>query len=650
MFRNLKVSNKISGGFGAVLLLLAVVLIINFIAFDRAKDGIHNYQRLARNANLIGNLQSHLLLVRMNARNYLVLQNDLSLKNYHQYTDKMMRYLSQARQKLTNAQQAERLSQVEHTLQTYANSFSQAKTLIAEENRIQQEKLAPLSAKLMQDINALIAQTEKAHRNDISFYISKMKESLLIGRIKFSRYLITNKSSDYTAAILHIGQQWRTELTDLQSQLSNDEQRAAYQTLNKTYSEYIKNVSAIYTLIGKKNRLIEEKIYRVGPVVGTQVQQVKELLINEQDSLGPRLVTSINSSLNLVLILSIVALVLGVIAAWLLTRTITRPIYKAVDAANQLARGDLTVNIGHTANDETGQLLRAIGNTAVNLKQMISTISQASLELASSSEELAVVMEQASKGVSQQESELEQVATAMNEMATTVHDVADNAAQAADAARQADSKASASSDIVQQTIISINALSQNVHDSSDHMHEVEQEVLNINAILDVIRDIAEQTNLLALNAAIEAARAGEQGRGFAVVADEVRSLASRTQGSTQEIQTLIEQLQKKTANTVNVMASSREQAEVTVQQTTQTDEALQSITHAINIINDMNMQIASASEQQSSVAETINENILSVKHAGEENAAAALQTKTSSNEIARLADQLSQLVAQFKVA
>ncbi len=281
---------------------------------------------------------------------------------------------------------------------------------------------------------------------------------------------------------------------------------------------------------------------------------------------------------------------------------------------------------------------------------MISTIHSASAELASASEELAVVTDQTTQGIVRQETETDMVATAMNEMATTVHDVASNAARAADAANDADKQAESGAKVVAETVNSIGTLSESVNLSSEKLHMVQQDVVNISSILDVIRAIADQTNLLALNAAIEAARAGEQGRGFAVVADEVRSLAARTQGSTSEIQSIIEQLQSGTKSSVQVMNQVKSLADDCVEQAGKTGVVLQSITDAVGVINDMNIQIASASEQQSTVAETINENVVNVKRIAQENALASSQTRSSSSEIARLADQLNDLVALFKLS
>jgi methyl-accepting chemotaxis protein len=237
----------------------------------------------------------------------------------------------------------------------------------------------------------------------------------------------------------------------------------------------------------------------------------------------------------------------------------------------------------------------------------------------------------------------------MNEMAATVQEVSRNAQYAADGALKADEEARNGAAVVTETIAAINSLSGNVENASEVIQRLEAESENIGSVLDVIRGIAEQTNLLALNAAIEAARAGEQGRGFAVVADEVRTLASRTQQSTSEIQEMIERLQQGSKNAVAVMEEGRRQTQAGVEQAARAGQTLQDITAAITSIRDLNTQIASAAEQQASVAEEINRSIVSINEVADETSLGMREAAMSSNQLTQYASQLQSLVERFEV-
>ncbi|WP_299078310.1 methyl-accepting chemotaxis protein [uncultured Paraglaciecola sp.] len=649
MFKDLRLGVKIGVGFGVVLILLSIVLAEGIFSLKNAETGIDEYRGLAMDTNLAGQLQASMLMVRMNVKDYLITKSDTDLQQYNDYVTQMNGLLDEAKQEIQKPERAALVQKIAVSLTTYEDAFSKVVRLVEQRNVVNETRLIPFGEAMSTQINNIIKSAHDDKDSSATYFAGLVQETLLIGRLSMVRYLQTNKEQDFDHALQNIKSTLATDLTNLDKSLQNERRRQLLTNLYETQAKYILAMNDIHNLIVERINIIQNTLDTIGPEIAKNAEGVKSSVMKDQNTLGPALKEKTQNSIQLTFILSFIAVVLGSLAAYFLTIAITKPIQKAVDAANQLAQGDLTLEVGVRTKDETGLLLEAIQNTASRLKQMISTIGGASTELASVSEELAAITEQTSNGISQQESETEMVATAMKEMSTSVHDVANNASIAADAAKKADQEALNGSNVVDRTIKSINLLSENVNHSSDKLSEVQHDVVSISSIIDVIKGIADQTNLLALNAAIEAARAGEQGRGFAVVADEVRALAAKTQGSTTEIQNIIEKLQSGTKTTVEVMDQSKIQADHCVTQTGEANAALESITQAIKAISDMNIQIASTAEEQSSVSETINENVMNVKQIAGENAEASNQSRSSTSEIARLAEQLNELVAQFKV-
>ena len=326
-------------------------------------------------------------------------------------------------------------------------------------------------------------------------------------------------------------------------------------------------------------------------------------------------------------------------------------IHKAVlelkSASTKLAGGDLTARAKKESKDELGEVVDAFNTVGEQFQLVIKQIIQSTQSFSASTSQLQNVTMQTSAGASEQQLQTDQVVSAVTEMAATVQEVARSAENAADAARIADERVKEGNQIVAETISSINDLSREVEGAADVIHGLETESQEIGSVLDVIRDIAEQTNLLALNAAIEAARAGEQGRGFAVVADEVRTLASRTQTSTQEIQSMIERIQQSAGNAVSTMESGRTQTQASVEKATKAGHALEAINESVGTISDMNAQIASAAEEQSAVAEEINRNMVEIRQITEQTATGAKQTASGSEELANAANQLGNMVKRF---
>jgi methyl-accepting chemotaxis protein len=348
-------------------------------------------------------------------------------------------------------------------------------------------------------------------------------------------------------------------------------------------------------------------------------------------------------------IATVVALILGVLAAWIITRQITVPLGQTLVAVERVASGDLTHNLSVDRRDELGQLQGSIQRMTVELRQLISGIGEGVTQIASAAEELSAVTEQTSAGVNSQKVETDQVATAMHEMTATVQEVARNAEEASEAAVAADQQAREGDKVVNEAIAQIERLATEVGHSTEAMAELKRESDKIGSVLDVIKSVAQQTNLLALNAAIEAARAGEAGRGFAVVADEVRSLAQRTQKSTEEIEELISGLQNGTRQVATIMDNSRELTVSSVELTRRAGTSLESITRTVSAIQSMNQQIAAAAEEQSATAEEINRSVLNVRDVSEQTSAASEETAASSVELARLGSHLQALVGRFRV-
>lgn len=343
------------------------------------------------------------------------------------------------------------------------------------------------------------------------------------------------------------------------------------------------------------------------------------------------------------------AIVFGSLAAWLITLQITTPLKQTLALAARIAKGDLSQTTRVSRCDEMGQLQNSMQTMVLSLRELIGGIDQGVSQLSAAVEQLASVSEQTKVRVGQQKQETDQVATAMNQMSATVHEVALNAEQASQAATAADHQAQLGDQVVGEAVQQIEQLAEQMDRSISAMHQLADESERIGSILDVIKSVSEQTNLLALNAAIEAARAGEAGRGFAVVADEVRGLAQRTQQSTEEIEQLIDNLHGGTEQVTRLLDSSKHLTRGSVALSRKAGDALNQITRTVSAIQGMNQQIATASEEQSAVAEEINRSVINVREVSDQTSTASEETAAASVELARLGRQLQTLVGRFNL-
>ncbi|RDH85522.1 MAG: methyl-accepting chemotaxis protein [endosymbiont of Escarpia spicata] len=374
---------------------------------------------------------------------------------------------------------------------------------------------------------------------------------------------------------------------------------------------------------------------------GALVLSVSESLVNTEVDLKQQSAAFLNKFLVTIVITLLVAL--GAIIALLGTtsRNIIRPIRELLMLLNKMAGGDFTVLANPKGNDEVAELQRAANSTSKQLNGMISNLISSTQELNSTVTQISSAIDASNENMTTQRIETEQVATAMNQMTATIRGIALTTSDAAGSATEVDNEAKEGQSVVTETIGSIEGLSREIGQATTVIVQLRQQSTDIGGVLDVIRGIAEQTNLLALNAAIEAARAGEQGRGFAVVADEVRTLAGRTQESTEEIQTMIERLQNGAQDAVDAMERSGEHVQQTTVRSKKGGESLEMITSSVEKIRDMSMQIASAAEQQGAVAENVNEKVANINQLSE-------RTKASSDEVQAANGRLISLGAELR--
>ncbi|AOV18755.1 hypothetical protein BJI67_16065 (plasmid) [Acidihalobacter aeolianus] len=415
------------------------------------------------------------------------------------------------------------------------------------------------------------------------------------------------------------------------------------------YEDIVKKLKS-FQFAGAMSVLVT-RAYPLSEKIDDQLSQLNSMAQQDVSKASRRVAHDMRLSNIVSLSLLALALIVGsalVTTAVMSMRTRLRSTVETMEDIAQ-GEGDLTRRMASQGRDELDHLADAFNKFVARIQNVVSQVAGSTAQLAAAAEELSATSEETGRHVINQQSETDQVATAINEMSATVQEVARNASDASRAAQEADHATKEGRQVVEHSIGSIQQVAGEVEQAAEVIRTVERDSVEIGRVLEVINGISEQTNLLALNAAIEAARAGEQGRGFAVVADEVRTLAKRTQDSTEEIRAMIERLQGGSKQAVAAMDSGHKRAQASVDQAQAAGVSLNTIAQAVTKINDMNALIASAAEEQSSVAEEINRNVTNISQGTQQTAAGAQQTTTASEDLARLSAELQTLVNQFRI-
>ncbi|MFJ3367262.1 methyl-accepting chemotaxis protein [Pseudomonas sp. NPDC086251] len=488
-------------------------------------------------------------------------------------------------------------------------------------------------------------------------FLGNMTENVLRMRILSFRVLVNRDPAALQEAQTRIGvltDKLRSAQASYAALPAGPEEALLYKTFTATLDNYMQAQNQMLELsrqnqLDAMRTLINTRIKDGTDQMGEQLNKLVALNNDDAKAASAEAGEHYSSAITGIISVAVIAALMTVLLAWLLTRSIVTPLNRALLAAETIAGGNLSKVIEIDGKDEPARLLHALANMQANLRKTIEQIAGSATQLGAAAEELSTVTQEASRGLQQQNNEIEQAATAVNEMTAAVEEVARNAVSTSEASNQSTQAAREGRDRVVETVDAIQTMTHDVQNTSLMIEGLAAQGRDIGKVLDVIRAIAEQTNLLALNAAIEAARAGEAGRGFAVVADEVRALAHRTAQSTQEIEKMVAGIQNGTGAAVSSMQQSNQRTQSTLEMARAAGVALEQITQSIHLINERNLVIASASEEQAQVSREVDRNLVNIRDLATQSAAGANQTSAATHELSRLAVDLNAMVARFVI-
>ena len=634
---NISVNLKLALGFGLVLALTCVMAISDGLSLGKLIDRSNWMSDITQLNGALTNL-------RVARLQYMLTDGDeTSAQNVQANLDAFVTQQNKLIESFKSPENLKLLKEQHAIIMRYQSALVTMRKAYVESavSRDDMDSSSKMARDAMDALKTLVLQRSAMEEGRFEQLqtISTVREQFLLARYQVRAYVAAQTSANERAA----RQQLEVAIASLGALTVHFSANApeALRSLDEALARY-KRALQVYVDTDQTITDMRKEMTVYGADILSISDDLYKIQLERRDS------ESANAN-SMQLISTFLVLLFGICAAVIITRQITRPLRETLEVVERIASGDLSHNLRVTRRDELGVLQQGIARMGTTLRELIGGIRDGVTQIASAAEELSAVTEQTSAGVNSQKVETDQVATAMHEMTATVQEVARNAEQASQAAAAADGEARDGEKVVDQAIDQIERLAVEVGRSTEAMAVLQQESDKIGSVMDVIKAVAEQTNLLALNAAIEAARAGEAGRGFAVVADEVRGLAQRTQKSTEEIHTLVAALQSGTQHVANVMNSSRTLTDSSVTLTRQAGTSLQGITRTVSNIQSMNQQIAAAAEQQSAVAEEISRSIINVRDVSEQTAAASDETAKSSVELARLGNQLQMMVSHFKV-
>ncbi len=643
------IGSKLAMAFGSLVTLLFVVSTLASFSQYRCSRNSDEYGNIAGDACLLEDLQRNMLMVRMNVKDFLITNTDHELEQYTEYIGNVNVIFDKADADIKNPKRVGMLQQVRQNLEQYEQYFSDVVSVIDHRNGIVASQMDMTGPRVTQLLNGIITTAHDDNDLTAAVETAECLDHFTLARVNVMKFLNTNEEADARKAIDQL-KQGEQKLDILQNEVDNPNRKLWLHEAEEAFAFYSQCVGELIETVDQRNELVLNNLDVIGPQIAQLGRDIIETIVEDEHALQEDIREASSCAVIQSGIASAVAVIIAVIVAAMLIRMISSSIQRVLKVLLAIAAGDLTserLNVKTT--DEMGILGRATDTMSVALSELIREVTAAAREVAGGSTEIAASSEEIAQGMNEQSQQVTQISSAIEEMAASIVEVAKKSAEASTNAMDAGKIAEEGGDVVEQTITGMNNISETVSASATAVQELGKRGEQIGQIIEVINDIADQTNLLALNAAIEAARAGEHGRGFAVVADEVRKLADRTTKATEEIAGSITAIQSETGHAVERMNAGTEQVSEGVKRATEAGNSLKRIVASAQGVAAMVQSIAAAAEEQSSASEQVSRNVESITAVTQEASQSGSQAAAAATQLSSKAEQLQAVVSRFRI-
>ncbi|MEH0664932.1 methyl-accepting chemotaxis protein [Vibrio scophthalmi] len=646
---NLTIANKLRLAFATCLIFFAISGWYSYQGMTGASQNFKQYGHLAKETTLAGEIQANFLKVRLSALQYANTLSPKQLDIYNQRYNKLISIISDDLKLTDDPLRTKHLNAVLDEAKQFHQAFDVVKRSAEQVEQKVFVDMVALEKKALYDLESMI---ESAHSNgdaDIEYYSSMVMEKFLLANIEVLNYLHKEKPE----TIETIRAYFQTEIPALEKRfadlITSSQDKALLAEFIVQRQAYEQGFEQVITLRDTQHQA-EKSMLELGEAISDELEAIKLESMDQQVTLTEVLSEHKAQTIEMIVILTLLAIVVSLTAAVMITRAIRQGLMKVQEVSTSLAEGNLSIEVEVKGKDEIAQLLRNMRNTIESLRDIVATVADSCIKVGHMSEELQAITQTTDQSADRLRAEMDQIASAMQQLSTSTTEISQSATDGASFTQRAGQDISETLGDVEKTLQAIESADEAMSIGSEQVLALYDQSMNIGSILEVIHGVAEQTNLLALNAAIEAARAGEQGRGFAVVADEVRTLAKRTQDATGQIETMIRELQSGAESARKSIDSSHDKVTHVNTQAQVTSGKLNAIHSTIGELEDSNLQIAAAVEEQCMVTNSVSENITETANITRDNSETIKHIAISATELAEVAQYLDMQMKRFKTA